>query len=406
MSYMNHFAVPEPVRALSRKASVVGLGETDFHADYQAARAKDEGYEAPTAEGLAALAFERALSDSGLRREDIDGISVNFLYGGPSAAEMADTLGLTPRHTIAPGGGICAGPIPVASASIAEGKCDTVALIFSVATRSIGRTFGGQKYEGSAPSSYYYYHPWGWSSQAAHWAMIWSHYQFTYGASEADLGAVAVQLRQNAMRNPNAVMQSELTIEKYLGSRYVVRPLHLFDLCLVNDGAVCLILRRADMARGLAHTPVDVGGWGRATVTRNKMDVLVRERMRSQYQESGQQALSMAGIALEDVQHFEGYDASTIHLIDHLEGHGFVDPGQGLEFFKSGAAAIDGKLPVNTGGGILSGSYMHGWNHVAEIVRQLRHEAGPRQIKGVETSMFSLAQTDQVHPIVFMRGEQ
>lgn len=406
MSYMSFFDVPQPVAALSRKAAIVGLGETDFHLDYKAARAKAEGYQAPTAESLATTAFERALADSGLRREDIDGISVNFLYGGPDAQEMAAMVGITPRHIVGQSGGICAGPIPVASAAIAEGKCDTVALIFSVATRSIGRKFGGQRYETSAPSSYYYNHPWGWSSQAAHWAFIWQYYQQVYGAKEADLASVAIQLRQNAMLNPNAVMQSPLSMEQYLASRYVVRPLHLFDLCLVNDGAVCLIIRRSDQAQGLPHVPVHVGGWGRAAVTSNKMHTLVRERMRPQFQESGRQALEMAGIALSDVQHFEGYDASTIHLINHLEGHGFAEPGQGLEFCKSGAMAIDGALPVNTGGGILSGSYMHGWNHVAEIVRQLRHEAGPRQIKDVEISMFSLAQTDQVHPVVFMRGEQ
>jgi acetyl-CoA acetyltransferase len=406
MSYMSHFDVPPSVPELSRKAAVVGVGETDFHLDYKAARAKAPNYEAPTAEGLAVTAFERALADSGLRREDIDGLSVNFLYGGPSPGEMATTLGILPRHIAERGGGICAGPSPVACAAIASGKCDTIALIFSVATRSIGRTFGGQNFSGDAPSSYYYHHPWGWSSQAAHWALIWQHYQQTYGASEADLGAVAVQIREHATRNPNAVMQSPLTIETYLASRYVVRPLHLFDLCLVNDGAVCLIIRRSDLARDLAHDPVHIGGWGRASVTRNKLQTLVRERMRPQYQEAGRQALEMAGIALGDVQHFEGYDASTIHLIDHLEGHGFVPPGEGLEFCKSGGMAIDGALPMNTGGGILSGSYMHGWNHVAEIVRQLRHEAGPRQIKDVEVSMFSLAQTDQVHPIVFLRGER
>jgi len=406
MSYMSYFKVPEPTRELSRKASIVGLGETDFHLDYQAARAKLPDYQPNTSEDLAIRAFERALADSGLRREDIDGIGVNFLYGGPSGAEMADLLGIKPRHEVARSGGICAGPVPVACADIAAGKCDTIALIFSVATRSIGRTFGGQRYETSAPSSYYYNHPWGWSSQAAHWAFIWRHYQQTYGATEADLGAVAVQMRRNAMLNPNAVMQSELTIESYLASRYVVRPLHLFDLCLVNDGAVCLIIRRADLARDLAHAPVDVGGWGMACVTSNKMRTLVRERMRDQFQEAGRQALDMAGIALSDVQHFEGYDASTIHLINHLEGHGFVKPGEGLEFCKSGGMAIGGTLPTNTGGGILSGSYMHGWYHVAEVVKQLRHEAGPRQVKDARVSMFSLAQTDMVHPIVFMRGDQ
>jgi acetyl-CoA acetyltransferase len=405
MSGMSHFAVPDPDPELSRKTSVVGLGESDFHLDYQAARARSPDYAPPTAESLAITAFERALADSGLRREEIDGLSVNFLYGGPDAGEMATMLGLAARHIEDKSAGICAGPIPAACLAIAQGRCDTVALIFSVATRSIGRKFGGQTFGEGAPLSYYYHHPWGWSSQAAHWALIWTHYQQTYGATEADLGAVAVQLRDHASRNANAVMQKLLTIDDYLASRYIVRPLHLLDMCLVNDGAVCLIVRRADRAKGLPHVPVDIGGWGRAAVKGNKMHALVRERMRPQYREAGRQALDMAGIALSDIEHFEGYDASTIHLIDHLEGHGFVEPGSGLEFCKSGGMAIGGALPVNTGGGILSGSYMHGWSHVAEIVRQLRHEAGPRQIADVSVSMFSLAQTDQVHPLVFMRGD-
>ena len=406
MSYMELFRVPEPTPELSRKTAVVGVGETDFHDDYQAARAKTPGYEGHTAEGLAVTAFERALADSGLRREDIDGLSVSYLYGGPTAAETADLLGLKPRHMIERGGGICAGPIPVACNAVAEGKCDTIALIFSAATRSIGRKFGGQKFVSGAPGSYYYHHPWGWSSQAAHWALIWQYYQQTYGKTEEDLAAVAIQLRENAMRNPNAIMQSPLTVEKYLASRYVVRPLHLFDLCLVNDGAICLIVRRSDMAKGLAHVPVDIGGWGHCAVKADKLDTLVRKRLRPQFQESGRQALTMAGISLSNVQHFEGYDASTMHLINHIEGHGFVEPGTGLDFCKSGEMGPGGSLPVNMAGGILSGSYMHGWNHVAEIIKQLRHEAGPRQVKDVEISMFSLAQTDQVHPIVFMRGEQ
>jgi len=403
---MELFKVPDPTPELSRKSAIVGVGESDFHADYQAARAKASGYEGHTSESLAVIAFERALADSGLKREDIDGLGVNYLYGGPSAEETAEMLALKPKHIMGPTGGICAGPIPLACQDIASGAADTIALIFSAATRSIGRKFGGQNFGSGAPSSYYYHHPWGWSSQAAHWALIWQHYMATYGKTEADLASVAIQLRNNAMRNPNAIMQSPLTVEKYLESRYVVRPLHLFDLCLVNDGAVCLIIRKADMAKGLAHVPVDVGGWGHAAVKSDKLHTLVRERLRPQFQESGRQALEMAGIPLTEVQHFEGYDASTIHLINHIEGHGFVEPGAGLDFCKSGEMDVNGSLPVNMAGGILSGSYMHGWNHVAEIVRQLRHEAGPSQVKDVEVSMSSLAQTDQVHPLIFMRGSQ
>ena len=397
--------VPAPSRTLSRKAAIVGIGETDYHLDYQAARARAPSYELPTPESLATKAFERALVDAGLRREDIDGLSVSFIYGGPNAKATAGLLGLQPRYTIE-NGGIMAGPLQVVCADIAAGKCDIVVMIYAAASRAIGRQYGGKTYESAerTPPSYYYFHPWGWSSQAAHLALIFSHYQAIYGATERDLGSIAMLLRRNAMTNPNAVMQSPMSIDDYLNSRYIVRPLHLFDMCLVNDGAVCLIVSRADRARDLPHAPVHVSGWGESKIKNNKMHYLVRERLHPQMQEAGQQALDMAGLALSDIGHLEAYDPSSIHLVNQVEGYGFVEPGAGLEFCKSGQMAVGGKLPVNTNGGMLSGSYMHGWNLVAEVIRQLRHEAGRQQIANLKASMFSLAQTDQVHPIIFTRG--
>ena len=406
MSYGSINTMPPPSRELSRKAAIVGLGETDYHLDYKAERAKAPGYEGPTVESLSLKAFERALADAGLTRDDIDGLAVSFTFGGPEPTEMAHLLGIKPDYCIA-NGNIMAGPLPVVCADIAAGKADTVAMVFCVASRSIGRQFGGSdEFSGEGvPSSYYYYHPWGWSSQAAHWALMFSHYQATYGVTEEDLGSVAMQLRRNAMANPNAVMQKPMSLEDYMASRYIVRPLHLFDICLVNDGAVCLIVRRADLAKDMAHKPVLVAGWGESRIKHSKMDMMVRQRLRPQFQEAGKQALEMADVSLSDIQHFEGYDASTMHLINHIEGHGFVEPGAGLDFCKAGEMAVGGKLPTNTWGGNVSGSYMQGWAHIAEIVRQLRHEAGPRQIEGVEVSMSSLAQTDQVHPLIFVRGE-
>ena len=397
--------MPPADRALSRRAAIIGIGETDFNLDYQAARSKFPGYAPPTPEVLGKKAFERALADSGLKRSDIDGLSVSFTYGGPSPVEMARILGLTPRYLIA-NGNIMAGPLPVVCADIAAGKADTVAMVYAVASRAIGRLYGGKTYESHdrTPASYYYYHPWGWSSQAAHWALMLTYYQQTFGVTEEDLGAVAIQVRNHACANPHAVMQKPISLEDYMASRYIVRPLHLFDLCLVNDGAVCLIVSRVDKARDLIHAPVLVAGWGVSKVKSEKMHYMVRERLRPQMQDAGAQAFAMAGLQLADVQHFEGYDPSTMHLINQVEGYSFVPPGEGLAFCKNGQMALDGSLPTNTGGGNLSGSYMHGWSQVAEVVRQLRHEAAERQVAGARVSMSSLAQTDQVHPLVFERG--
>jgi acetyl-CoA acetyltransferase len=399
-------SMPAASRALSDKAAIVGIGETDFAKDYQAARSKPPGYIPPTPERLSVTAFERALADSGLRRGDIDGISVSYIYGGPPPQEMASLLGLQPRYAIS-NGNIMAGPLPVVCADIAAGKADTVAMIYAAASRAIGRQYGGQTYTGDqtgTPSSYYYYHPWGWSSQAAHWAMVCTYYLNQFGLTEDDLAQVAIRLRENAALNPNAIMRTPLTLEAYRASRYIVRPLHLLDMCLVNDGAVCLIVRKADLARDLAHKPVLISGWGEAAVKQDKMHMLIRERLRPQIQDSVAQALTMADAALSEIGHFEGYDAASMHLITQLEGCGFAEPGTALHGFRAGDFGVHGRLPVNTAGGMISGAYMHGWNHVVEVVRQLRHEAGARQIKDLQMSLACLAQTDASHPILYRRG--
>jgi len=407
--------MPPSDRALSRKASIVGIGETDYGADYRAERKRPDGWVAPTEESLMVTAFERALADSGLTRADIDGVTCSFTYGGPPADDVARILGVKPRFAQA-NGNIMAGPLPVACAAIAEGKADTIAMVFAVASRSAGRLFGGMTHstggaadpsgEGGAPASYYYYHPWGWSSQAAHWALIFAHYQWQYGVGEEDLYPVARQVRRHAMAQANAVMRKELTLDDYMASRYIVRPLHLFDICLVNDGAVCLIVRRADMARDLARTPVDVAGWGYSKIKQDKLHTMVREQLRPQLRQASADALAMAGVGLDEVRHFEGYDASSFHLVNQVEGIGFTEPGTGLAFCKDGQMTVGGRIPTNTSGGNLSQAYMQGWSQVAEAVRQLRHEAGTYQVPGIRVSMTNLAQTDQTHPIVYVRGER
>ena len=409
MSDYSAVGMPPTDRSFSRKAAIVGVGETDYYDDYRAVRTRLPGYEPPTTQTLVKLAFERALTDSGLSRADIDGLAVSFTYGGPNVAAIADLLGFKPRVAVS-NGNIMAGPLPRVCASIAAGKVETVAMVYAAVQRATGREYGGATYSmastGSPPQSYYYHHPWGWSSQAAHWAMMFTHYQYQYGVGEADLGALAMQVRNHAAKKANAVMQKPMTIDDYMASRYIVRPLHLYDICLVNDGAVCLIVTQAGKARDLPKVPVEVAGWSHSSVSRDKMHVMVRERLRQQMQSAGVEAFAMAGLSPIDIGHFEGYDASTIHLVNQVEGYGFAEPGRGIRFCQEGGMALDGRLPTNTDGGNLSGSYMHGWSQIVEVVRQLRHEAGTRQVPNVSASLSALTQTDQTHPILYVRGDR
>jgi acetyl-CoA acetyltransferase len=387
--------------AWSGRLAVVGVGDTDYGDDYRAARAGGNGYVPPDAVSLGRLAFERALADSGLQRDDVDGVCASLPYGGSEPSAFAAALGLAPRHVMR-GGGMM--PLLAAAEALAAGRCATMAVVHCLPSRAIGRQYGGQTYGGGGRDSYYYYHPWGWSSQAAHWALMFTYYAATYGATEEDLGAVAVTLRSNAARNDRAIMRTTLSIEDYLASRYIVAPMRLFDMCLVNDGAVCVILTSVEQARNLRHTPVLLSGWGTAAVGDSKMHHMVKERLRPQLAAAAADAVGRAGVTIADVDHFEGYDASTIHLINQLEGYGFVETGEGLAFWKEGHTRLGRTIPTNTSGGMLSEAYLQGWNLLAEVIRQLRHEAGPRQVEGAEVSLFSFATTDSAHPVVFTRG--
>lgn len=397
---MSSIMAVEPDDALSGRAAIVGIGETDYGADYRAARRNEPGHVAPTQESLATLAFERALEDAGLRRQDIDGLSVQLMAGG-EPDDYAKLLGIDARYT---GTDFYTG-VPTAAGLLASGRCNTVACVFATVSRTQGRVFGGTAgSQGDGRGSYYYYHPWRWSSQAAHWALMCRHYMSKYGTTEEDLGHVAITLRHNAALTDNAVMQQPITMDDYLASRYIVQPLHLLDMCLVNDGAVCAIVQRTEEAHDRPHTPVIAAGWGYAEVHHSKLDFMVRDRLRTLMLDAGGQALSMAGLSLADIGHLEVYDASSIHLVNQLEGFGFVEPGVGIDFIKEGNMAIGGKLPINTNGGMISQSYMLSWNNLVEAVKQLRHEAGPRQIKGLQATLFAATTTESTNPIIFTRG--
>jgi acetyl-CoA acetyltransferase len=311
-------------------------------------------------------------------------------------------LGLRPDCVVTTGGWL--EQVPLAATRLADRTFGAIALLFAAPFRSGGRLFGGEATNVAPRDSYGYYHPWRWSSQAAHWALMWRHYMLTYGAAEADLAHVAVTLRQHASLTEDAIMRHPLSINDYLGSRYIVEPLHLFDLCLANDGAVCIIMQRAEGAADRPHPPVLLSGWGYGEVLHSKLDVMIRDRLGTPLRTAAGQALSAAGLERPEIGHLMAYDASTIHLVAQLEGLGFAEAGDGLTLVKAGETSLTGALPTNTNGGMLSHSYMAGWNNLVEAVRQLRHEAGARQVAGLHATMYAATNTEGAITMVLSRG--
>jgi acetyl-CoA acetyltransferase len=113
----------------------------------------------------------------------------------------------------------------------------------------------------------------------------------------------------------------------------------------------------------------------------------------------------MAGVGPADIDVVQIYDSFSAHVLFALEGFGYCRPGEAGAFIANGAIGPGGRLPVNTSGGHLSETYMQGWNHLVEIVRQLRRETGARQVADARHAQYISDIAGKVASIIFARGD-
>jgi len=208
-----------------------------------------------------------------------------------------------------------------------------------------------------------------------------------YGTTREHLAEVAVAARRWARLNPEAFARGPLSIEDVLGARMVSDPLGVLDCCLVTDGAAACVMVRGDRAGDSPRPPAFVLGaayafWHRQISAMPDLTVTAAS-------ESGPKAFQMAGMGPGDVDVAELYDAFTINTVLFLEDLGFCPKGEGGRFVADGAIAPGGRLPVNTNGGGLSCVHpgMYGLFLLVEAVRQLRGDAGERQVHGAEVAL-------------------
>ncbi len=359
---------------LSKVAGVVGVGHTDWREDYAAVREGKVKYDSI---GLGALALVRALEDAGISRDEVDGLIV-----GPTTPyeRMGEVLGIDARW-----GGQADAMLGVIQACMAikSGMAEVVALVYGNNQRSGKVNYGGSNAAGGASFLSYVYHaPWGFTSQGALYAMMFRRYMEETGLTSAELGEVAVAQRIGASLNPNALMQKRITVEDYLASEFICEPLHIFDYCLINDGGVALIIASAERARKITPNPVMIHGVGRYDLNTGatSMEPRLTEYYLPAQQRVAEQVFDMAGVGPEDMDSLQVYDSFSCHIPLALEGYGYCPPGGSGKFLREEGIALGRKLPVNTGGGHLSESYMQGWAHQVEAVRQVRGICGDRQV--------------------------
>ncbi len=330
---------------------------------------------------------EAALADAGLTLDDVDGVC-----HATSSLMFAEYLGIHPRYTESTntGGSSYEVHLEHAAAAINAGLCDVVIDVYASTPRSDRkRAVNRMRPQMMGPyPTLEWETPYALRQPMGPYALAASRHMAVYGTTAEQLARIAVSTRQWAAMNPQARYREPITVDDVLASPIECSPLHRLDCCLVTDGAGAFVMTSADRARDLAKPPVYVLGAGTAH-DHAMMISQMPDLATTPGVISGGNAFRMAGIKPDDVDLLMGYDSFTITALLHLEDLGFCAKGEGGAFVETGATAPGGSLPMNTNGGGLSYTHpgMYGMFLITEAVKQLRGEAGERQVSGTEVAV-------------------
>jgi len=361
-------------------AAIVGIGHTEF--------SRDIGRPERT---IALEAIRAALDDAGLSPADVDG-TVKFSLENTMEVEIARNLGIPNLRfftDVAYGGGAGCGAVGQAAMAIAAGQAEVV-----VVWRARNRGSGGRPWAAKGnrvAGDFQWFLPFGLSRPVDQIAMLARRHMTEYGSTEEHLCAVAMTFREHAQSNPNAMMRKPMTRDDYFASRFISEPLRLFDCCLESDGGLAVVLTSAARARDLRQPPVLVRGFSQGIGPQHYVmtNYFTPDPLDSPGAYAGRDLWRNAGVAPDEIDCVQLYDAFSPLVTISLEAYGFCKPGEGGPFAAEGNLRADGgSLPCNTSGGSLSEAYVHGMNLIVEGVRQIRGTS-VNPVAGCETVMVS-----------------
>jgi acetyl-CoA C-acetyltransferase len=368
---------------MMRDVAIIGVGMTEFGELWS-----------KSLRTIWAEAAVAALADAGVKSVDLITIgcmSPGLFVGQEHLASLlADELGMPGTAASRVESACASGGLALRNgfAEVASGLSDTV-LVTGVekmtdvdgadATYALG-TAADQEWEGfhgiTFPGLY---------------AMLARAHMQRFGTTVEQLAAVAVKNHDNGLKNPHAQYHLKLTVEAVLESTMVADPLRLFDCSPVTDGAAAVVLTTVENAEKLSgdRPIVKITGSGMSTDTitlANRGDLTELAAVRR----AATRAYRMSGKKPEDLDVVEVHDCFTIAEIMAIEAIGLYEPGQGAAAAEKGETALGGRIPVNTSGGLKSKGHPVGATgvaQVAEIVTQLRGEAGERQVQGARVGL-------------------
>ncbi|MET7971524.1 acetyl-CoA acetyltransferase [Streptomyces mirabilis] len=353
-----------------RKVAVVGVSLSDC------GRVDDA-----TPYALHAQAARRALADAGMDRSLVDGFASAGL-GTLPPVEVAEYLGLRPTwvDSTAVGGSTWEVMAAHAADAIAAGHAEAVLLVYGSTARAdikAGRRTGNLSFGARGPLQFEV--PYG-HTLIAKYAMAARRHMHAYGTTLEQLASVAVQARANAALNPDAMFRTPISTDDVLSGPMIADPFTKLHCCLRSDGGAAVLLAAEEYVRDCRTAPVWILGTGEHvshTTMSEWPDFTV-----SPAAVSGRLAFERAGVRPDEIEVAELYDAFTYMTLVTLEDLGFCAKGEGGQFVEKGRLTVGGELPVNTDGGGLSAQHpgMRGLFLLVEAVRQLRGEAGERQV--------------------------
>ena len=337
-------------------------------------------------------AVRAALSDAGIGWPD-----VQFAFGGSRDGGDADTLvselGLTGLPFVNVWNGCATGgsALTMADATIRSGAFDLgVAVGFDKHPKGAfdadPETMGIGRWYGEA----------GMMVTTQFFAMKIQRYMREHGISPATLAKVAAKAYRNGSLNPNAWRRTPLAEEEVAASRMISHPLTQYMFCSPGEGAVALVLCRADRARRYAERPVHLKAAALRSRRFGSFEVfapsLAAERADSPTVDAARAVFEQAGIGPDDVDVAQIQDTESGAEVMHMAETGLCGHGEQEGLIRAGSTEIGGSRPVNTDGGCLANGEpigASGLRQVYESVLQLRGDAGPRQVPGNPATAFT-----------------
>lgn len=363
------------------RVGIVGIGHGKF------GRRNDA-----TVQELAYEPFKEAMQDCGITQKDIDatiiGSSPEYHKQRSLPGVVTEYIGMNPKPAFLTEAACASGSAALYSAYgfIKAGMFKVVAVIgvqkmMELTTPEIlalmGRV-GDVQWESNFGTTF-----------PGYYAMFARRHMYEYGTQEEQLAQVAVKNHHYGSMNPKARFKKEVTLQKVMHSSMVASPLKVYDCCANADGAACVIVASDEVTGNMNDTPVWMEGVGSATAP---FSVLNRPSISSipSAVEAGRQAYKQAGLVPRLIHVASVHDCFTIGEIMAYEDLGFCEKGDGGLLIEDKQTYKDGTIPVNVDGGLKAKGHPVGATGISmavEAVKQLRNEAGERQVDGAETAL-------------------